>query len=211
MANIISLTAPNDAKQPIQFWQLYSVLGQARIVDIVTRFYQRVYADEHWFRSVFANIGNVTQHINAQSSMWIDVMGGGHAYHGGEYRLSFHHTHNAMQLMNDRGAQRWVKLMQETLAEPDIDWTDDPRVRPAVNTFLTYFLGKYAEEFDFTDCSAFGEVNPPIKRKINFLNMTDNAIEALSESELRDGLAARGIDVTQYQDKAALVSKAQRL
>ncbi|MGB1009146.1 MAG: hypothetical protein ACPGVP_05455 [Thiolinea sp.] len=47
MAHIISLTAPNDVRQPIQFWQLYSVLGQQRIVDIVTRFYRRVYADEH--------------------------------------------------------------------------------------------------------------------------------------------------------------------
>ena len=211
MAHIISLTAPNDVRQPIQFWQLYSVLGQQRIVDIVTRFYRRVYADEHWFRSVFANIGTIERHISTQSSMWIDVMGGGHAYHGGEFRLSFHHTHNAMQLMNDRGAQRWVKLMQETLAEPDIDWTDDPRVRPALNTFLTYFLGKYAEEFDFADCSAFGELNPAVKRKINFLNMTDDAIAALTELELRDGLAARGVDISQYQHKSELVSKALRL
>ena len=211
MANIVSLIAPNDVRQPIQFWQLYSVMGQARIVDIVTRFYRRVYQDEHWFRSVFANIGNMERHINTQAAMWIDVMGGGHAYHGGEYRLSFHHTHNAMQLMNDRGAQRWVKLMQETLAEPDIDWTDDPRVRPAINTFLTYFLGKYAEEFAFTDCSAFGGLNAPVKRKINFLNMTEEAIAALTENELKDGLAMRGIDVSTYQNKQELVSKALRL
>ena len=109
MEPIISLTASNDARQPIQFWQLYSVLGEDRIVDIVARFYRRVYADEHWFRSVFSNIGDVDSHTNTQSSMWIDVMGGGRVYHGGEYRLSFHHTHNAMQLLNDRGAQRWVK------------------------------------------------------------------------------------------------------
>jgi len=38
--------------------------------------------------------------------MWIDVMGGGFFYQGGEYRLNFHHTHNAFELMNEKGAQR---------------------------------------------------------------------------------------------------------
>ena len=35
MADIVSLTAPNDTAKPIQFWQLYSVLGQDPIVEIV--------------------------------------------------------------------------------------------------------------------------------------------------------------------------------
>ena len=71
--------------------------------------------------------------------------------------------------MNDKGAQRWVKLMVETLNDPSLDMTDDPRVRPALNTFLAHFLGKYAKEFGFDNCAAFGETNPPVKRRINFL------------------------------------------
>ena len=211
IAPIISLEAPNDLSKPIQFWQLYSVLGQDRIVRIVTNFYQRVYADEHWFSSVFSGLGGINQHINAQSAMWIDVMGGGHAYHGGEFRLSFHHSHNAMQLMNDKGAQRWVKLMAETLNDSSLDMTDDPRVRPALNTFLTHFLGKYAEEFGFDNCSAFGEINPPVKRRINFLNMSETAIGELTEDELRDELSARGVDIAGYTHKKALVNKALML
>jgi truncated hemoglobin YjbI len=211
MPQILSLTASNDINQPIQFWQLYSVLGQERIVKLVTSFYARVFADEHWFKSVFERVGNPDHHVNTQSAMWIDVMGGGAIYHGGEFRLNFHHNHNAMQLMNDKGAQRWVKLMAETLNDPVIDLTMDSRVRTAINTFLKYFVGKYADEFAFSNCGDFGEINPPVKRRINFLNMPSDAIEALSETELKDELMARGIDVASLQDKAQLVNTALRL
>jgi truncated hemoglobin YjbI len=211
MPQILSLTASNDINQPIQFWQLYSVLGQERIVKLVTGFYARVFADEHWFKSVFERVGNPDHHVNTQSAMWIDVMGGGAIYHGGEFRLNFHHNHNAMKLMNDKGAQRWVKLMAETLNDPVIDLTMDSRVRTAINTFLKYFVGKYADEFAFSNCGDFGEINPPVKRRINFLNMPSDAIEALSETELKDELMARGIDVASLQDKAQLVNTALRL
>lgn len=141
MRHIVSLSPSNDSSHPIQFWQLYSVLGQDRIVNIVRHFYQLVFDDEDWFKSVFARVGGVGHHINTQSGLWIDVMGGGMAYHGGEYRLSFHHTHNAMQLMNDKGAQRWVELMIKTLDNPSLDMTADARVRPAINTFVNALTG----------------------------------------------------------------------
>jgi len=211
MAHIISLTASNDLNTPIQFWQLYSVLGQERIVNIVRNFYKRVFADEPWFTSVFERVGGLEHHVRTQSAMWIDVMGGGMAYHGGEYRLSFHHTHNAMQLMNDKGAQRWVSLMVDTLNDESIDMTNDPRVRPAINTFLSHFLSKYAEEFKFSDDQSFGPGNQAVKRKINLMNMTSDAIEALSEQALREALVARGVDVSQYKEKQELVNHALRL
>ncbi len=165
MPDVVSLTAPSDPKQPIQFWQLYSVLGQDRIVGIVGRFYLRVFADEAWFTSVFARVGGLNHHVATQASMWIDVMGGGPYYHGGEFRLSFHHTHNAHQLMDEKGAQRWVKLMVKTLDTSDDLMTSDPRVRVSINTFLTHFFGKYATEFNFENREAFGAVNPPVTCK----------------------------------------------
>jgi truncated hemoglobin YjbI len=158
-ADLVGLKAPNDPNVPIQFWQLFSILGPDPIIAIVQDFYERVFADEDWFTSVFARVGPVEHHINTQASMWADVMGGGPYYHGADFRLNFHHTHNAMALMNDRGAQRWVTLMNETLAVSDAHLTDDPRVRIALNTFLTHFLGKYAEDFGCGDVGAFGEVN----------------------------------------------------
>ena len=137
--------------------------------------------------------------------------GGGRCYHGGEFRLNFHHTHNAIALMNDRGAKRWINLMMDTLNHPKIDLTGDARVRPAINTFLSHFMSKYASEFDFTDNHVLGEINSPVKRRINLFNMTSEAIESLSESDLTEALRARGVDVSQYVSKAQLVNKALRL
>jgi len=211
MPQIISLSAPNDIAKPIQFWQLFSVLGQDRIIAIVTNFYERVYGDEDWFRSVFARVGGISHHINTQAGMWIDVMGAGPAYHGGEYRLNFHHTHNAIQLMNEKGAKRWVKLMVEALDDCASHMAGDKRVRPSINTMLTHFFDKYATDFNFENCETFGSTNPPMKQKINFLNMTSSAIEAMSETELREALTGRGVDATKFQNKAELVNKALSL
>jgi len=211
MAQIITLTAPDEVNRPIQFWQLYSVLGPERIVAIVRNFYERVFDDEDWFTSVFARVGGVEHHIMTQSAMWIDVMGGGPAYHGADFRLHFHHTHNAIQLMNEKGATRWTELMVRTLDACASHMADDPRVRPAINTFLDFFMGKYARDFAFENKSVFGDTNPPVRRKINFMNMTTEAIEALSEEELRQALEERGVDVSAYPGKQDLVNKALML
>ena len=40
------------------------------------------------------------------------------------------------------------------------------------------------------------------------MKMTEQAIEALSETEISEALSERGIDVTQYEGKAAKVNKA---
>lgn len=211
MPQIISLNASNESNKPIQFWQLYSVLGPDRIMRIVQNFYERVYKDEPWFSSVFARVGGMNHHIATQSGMWIDTMGGGPAYHGGEFRLSFHHTHNAMSLMNKKGAERWHKLMVEALDASTNQMTVDARVRPSINTFLTHFFGKYAAEFNFSNQATFGATNPPFQQKMNFMNMKLEAIEALSETELKEALSGRGIDVTRYKDKRQLVDKALSL
>ena len=89
--------------------------------------------------------------------------------------------------------------------------TDDPRVRRSINTFLAHFMTKYAEDFGFEDKHLFGETNPPLKRRINFLKMSEAAIEALSEQELSEALIEQGVDVSQYQTKEALVNKALML
>ena len=208
IAQIVSLDASNDVSKPVQFWQLYSVLGQDPIVNIVGNFYQRVFADEEWFTSVFARVGGIDHHVNTQASMWIDVMGGGPYYHGADFRLSFHHTHNALQLMNEKGAERWSRLMVDSLDNSAQHMTEDPRVRPAINTFLAHFMGKYSKEFAFENRSVFGPTNPAVKRKINFMKMTTEAIEALSEEELSHALQELGVDVSKYEGKEGLVNKA---
>lgn len=178
MVHILSLEASADATAPIQFWQLFSVLGQDRIVDIVHAFYRRVFVDEEWFKAAFIKVGGIEHHVNTQASMWIDVMGGGSYYHGGEYRLRFHHTHNAMSLMNDKGAKRWIKLMVETLDDPELDITEDPRVRPAINSFLSHFMDKYAAEFDFSADHTFGRLNEAVANLASIDNPIYNPQDA---------------------------------
>ena len=211
MPAVLSLSAPSEISKPIQFWQLYSVVGQEPIVSIVSEFYQRVFADEEWFRSVFERVGGLNHHINTQASMWIDVMGGGPYYHGAEFRLNFHHSHNAHQLMNADGAKRWVALMVNTLDDNAYLRTADPRIRRSINTFLAYFFQKYASDFNFENNETFGETNPPLIQKINFMNMTEEAISALSIDELKTALEGRGVDVSALQTKDEMVKKALAL
>ena len=211
MPEILSLKASSDMKKPIQFWQLYSVLGQDPIVGIVSDFYRQVFTDEKWFRAPFARVGDVNHHIGTQASMWLDVMGGGPYYHGAEYRLNFHHTHNAHMLLDEKGARRWVKLMVQALESSQHLMTEDLRVRLSINTFLAYFFAKYASDFKFKNLESFGEINPPFRLKINFMNMTAKSIEALSEEELCDGFIGRGIDLRGKYSKAELVQKALNL
>ena len=101
--------------------------------------------------------------------------------------------------------------MRATLDDSASLMGDDPRVRPAINTFLAHFFVKYAADFNFQALETFGETNPPWRRKINFMTMTNAAIEALSEDELREALAGRGVDVSGYSDKQQLVDKALSL
>ena len=211
MHEIVSLFAPKSQSKPIQFWQLFSILGPDRIVRIVHRFYHLVFQDEIWFKSSFERVGDMSHHVRTQSSMWLDVMGGGLKYHGAEFRLNFHHQHNALEVMNARGAERWAKLMVQALDESEKHMLEDPRVRISINTFLTHFMKKYAVDFGFENIEVFGVTNAPFKSKLNFLNMTDASIEALSEPDLREGLSGRGVDISEITDKAELIRKAKNL
>ena len=176
LSSVVSLNAPVNPAKPIQFWQLYSVLGSERIYSIVSHFYERVFVDEPWFTSVFERVASKPRHIMTQSSMWMDVMGGGPQYHGAEFRLNFHHTHNAMELMTTKGAKRWVELMNATLDDPDLDLTSDARVRTAINTFLSYFMAKYAQDFKFENQFVFREVNQPM-----LVCDTENSLDCVSQ------------------------------
>ena len=211
ISDIVTLNASVNSSKSIQFWQLYLVLGQKRILRIVQNFYQRVYRDEPWFRSGFARIGDTSHHVRTQSAIWLDVMGGGFKYHGTELRLHFHHQYNAIELMNKKGTERWIKLMVQTLDDTAEYMTDDPRIRVNLNTFLAYFTAKYAADFGFQTPIMFGQINVSLNRKLNFMNMPDSKIEALSETELREGLIDRGVRVSGQADKSALIKLAKRL
>lgn len=144
-----SLQANLDTSRPLYFWQLYSVLGTNRIVEIVRNLYTRIYADteEPWLPKAFTRIADVDHHIATQAAFWLDVMGRGKCYHGGEYRLNFHHQHNAAHVMTQVGAARWMHHMRLALDESDLG--PDPRVRATIDEFLRVRMEKYAQQHAF--------------------------------------------------------------
>ena len=155
-SNEYNLTGGDDPRDPLHFWQLYSLIGEEPIVAIITDFYQRVFADNDvpWFRDAFTNLAPLEYHIAAQAAYWIDAMGGGRRYHGGEYRLHFHHKHNAAVVMTAEGASRWMYHMQRTLRHFRKVLDDrDPRVRSCILEFLRTKMKTYAHQFgwDFNE------------------------------------------------------------
>merc|ERR1712137_1468185 len=111
-----SLVASPSVEEALYPWQLYSLLGRRRIHKLIHSFYTRVFNDEE-FRVAFANVASKRHHIQTQTAFWIDAMGGGRQYHGGDYRLHFHHTHNASSVMNAEGARRWMHHMTGAILE----------------------------------------------------------------------------------------------
>merc|ERR1712232_1357548 len=144
-----NLQANPDTSSPLYFWQLYSLLGQDRIVGIVRNLYTRIYADaeEPWLPHAFTRISGMDHHIATQAAFWLDAMGRGKCYHGGEFRLNFHHQHNAAHVMTQVGAARWMHHMRLALNESDLG--PDPRVRATIDVFLQARMEKYAQQHAF--------------------------------------------------------------
>lgn len=137
----------NDHNEPLFFWQLYSILGTEPILKLITDFYERVFHDDEqpWFRDAFVNLGvPMSHHVHTQAAYWIDAMGGGRVYHGGEYRLHFHHKNNARAVMTAAGASRWMYHMRQALQAAKFD---DPRVKPVILDFLDTKMKSYADQF----------------------------------------------------------------
>jgi len=157
-----SLMASTNIEEPLFFWQLYSLMGVEPIVDLITDFYDRVYADTDnpWFRNVFVQVAPKHHHIHAQVAYWVDAFGGGRYYHGGNYRLTFHHTHNAREIMTRKGAQRWMVHMRAALMAKQSAFKD-PRILPCIVTFLETKMRTYAMDhgwnFDKADFAPLKE------------------------------------------------------
>tara|TARA_B100001093_G_C26596726_1_gene914060 strand:+ start:164 stop:739 length:576 start_codon:yes stop_codon:yes gene_type:complete len=144
----LSLNADPKAGR-IYFWQLFSILGKENILTIVTTFYQNVFDDrEDWFREAFEESGDIDYHIKGQSYFWFDAMGGGKYYRGGKKLLNLKHSH-VSEVMNSKGAERWMYHMYRCLKTNFSMLSKDPRVVPCMLDFLQYFMDEYAITFDF--------------------------------------------------------------
>jgi truncated hemoglobin YjbI len=167
----IPLSLVPNPDGPLYPWQLFALLGDDRIEDLIRRFYQHVFDDDDdvHFRDAFVEIAPLQHHIMTQACFWIDAFGGGRAYPGGDFRLQFHHHHNALSVMNAQGAKRWMHHMRRALTEVQSEWDDlDDRILPCVLLFLKIKMQKYAVQhgwkFDDTDFSLDSYIEPVIEK-----------------------------------------------
>lgn len=206
-----------DNNAPLYYWQLYSLLGEQRIEDLIKRFYTRVFndTDDPAFRNAFARISGLDHHVATQSQFWIDQFGGGQAYHGGDYRLKFHHTNNAASVMNAQGAKRWMKHMGDTLCETDFSRID-PRIKPCIIDFLRTKVRKYAKQhgwrFDEEDF-AFVSVDPELMslRRTRLVGLSPQDIDALSVKNLKIFLSENGVDFASCREKGEMSDLAKQV
>ena len=151
---ITSLIASNDIKKPLYFWQLYSILGEKYIEDLIRLFYTNLFNDEKnkWFTDEFIEIGSIEYHVKGQKKFWLDIMGGGEYYSGGEKKL--HNYHKLVEnIMTIEGAKLWMYHMNQAL--DSMNYNEDIRVRKCIDVFLNHFMIKYAIEFDFNFYNIF--------------------------------------------------------
>lgn len=148
--SIISLVASNNPEDIIYFWQLYSIIGQDPLHILIKTFYENILNDDKhpWFRDEFADIGDLDYHIKGQKNFWLDVMGGGKLYNGGERKLNMKHR-LVKDIMTTQGANLWMNYMKETLDEVKYHFIHDHRIVPCIDSFLKFFMKKYSVEFDF--------------------------------------------------------------
>ena len=113
---IMTLNAKGNTTDRLYFWQLYSILGEERIHNFIQNFYERIFNDfnDEKFSNTFKKLGTIEYHIYGQQNFWLDIMGGGKRYAGGEFRLERHHN-LAKDIMNKKGASRWLYHMEKTL------------------------------------------------------------------------------------------------
>lgn len=161
----LSLNANMDQTGSLYFWQLYSIWGQQPIMDIVESFYKSIYSvseengDEIGdieLKQVFANLDTMRHHINVQVAYWVDAMGGGRYYHGGDFRLTYHHKSRAgPKVMSADGAKRWMRHMRGAIRQNHKHFQQDRRILPCLVSFLETKMKSYAKvhnfEFDPSD------------------------------------------------------------
>lgn len=150
MEDIMSLQAPTEPSFPLYFWQIFSLTGRSPLLELSKVFYTNVFQDEdEWFSSSFGR-PDVTNHAMFLSLALVDCFGGGRYYAGGERRLDDVHETAASPVMNLEAAIKWTQHMRQAMDQQSKVFDEiDPRIRPAMNSYFTFFMSRYAAMFNF--------------------------------------------------------------
>lgn len=148
--NINSLIASNNKHDELYFWQLFSILGENNIKLIIETFYKKIFNEKNLelFHNKFIKSGNLDYHIKHQSNYWIDVMGGGKKYLGGEELLNYKHE-KIKDIMNFQNSKIWIKYMLETLFDLKYHELNDTRIFKTLKDFIYFKMNIYSKEFNY--------------------------------------------------------------
>ena len=134
---ITSLIASNDIKKPLYFWQLYSILGEKYIEDLIRLFYTNLFNDEKnkWFTDEFIEIGSIEYHVKGQKNFGLILW---------ERRILFrrrkklHNYHKLVEnIMTTEGAKLWMYHMNQAL--DNMTYNKDLRVRKCIDVFKSFY------------------------------------------------------------------------
>jgi truncated hemoglobin YjbI len=161
-----SSSSDEERRKPLEeltIKDLYEILKDDGVSQIVSNFYSRIWAKDDWFKQSFAVLADFDHHVWAQTAFWMECFGKGPVYHGGNTRLKFHHS-RAEKVMNVRGAERWMAEMNLTLKEvlPKVIFEDAKlleRVEFIIRDFIQITMQRYGQDFKFETASVLEEHN----------------------------------------------------
>jgi truncated hemoglobin YjbI len=147
----LSFIANKNPESRLYFWQLYSLLGDYHLKNIITLFYTSIFNDDEasWFKEVFINLGSLEHHINRQYLFWMDTFAGGLNYSSGLNGLKRHHD-LAKEIMTEDGAKRWMFHMRLAIENYKDKLNEiDKRITPCIYEFIRFTMEYYGVQYDF--------------------------------------------------------------
>ena len=144
---------PSKPLEELSVKDLFAILGDAGVDLLVRDFYGRIWAKNDWFQQSFEELADYEHHVWAQSMFWLECFGKGPMYHGGHTRLKYHHS-RARNVMNERGAARWMQEMNLALksALPKVIKNDAEllkHVERVIREFISITMKRYGHDFQF--------------------------------------------------------------
>lgn len=110
---------PYDAVEEARKANLYERIGRDKLALLSEAFYARVYADEEWFRNLFANTTREAA-IRNQREFFAQEFGGPR-----DYELRKGHTallgRHGPYAIEENAARRWLELMNLALHDVEIE------------------------------------------------------------------------------------------
>lgn len=128
---------------------LYERLGQKTIEEVSSTFYDRVFSDEEWFRSIFS-ASTKREAIRNQADFLVERLGGPKLYtqrKGKYHRLIARH---APYDLNSRSAKRWLEHMKAAL---DSSAGVDPDSKALLMSYFSHMAYFFAAGKEMTNPS----------------------------------------------------------